>query len=265
MNSVAGKVALISGGARGLGAASAIKLAQGGAKVVITDIREEEAVETLSTIRSAGGEGRFIRHDVSLEDQWVDAVQFAQDEFGGLDVLVNNAGVAGAAKPLEELSLESWRRLNSVNYDGVFLGIKHAIRPLRARAHMWPGGGSIVNISSIMGFVGGARAAAYCASKGGVRLLTKAAALELAPSKIRVNSVHPGFINTPLFRGGVDVAEQRREGGGQQFIEDVVARHPIGRLGEDEDIANAVCFLASGDSAFMTGTEVVVDGGYLAQ
>lgn len=265
MNNVEGKIALVSGGARGLGGASAIKLAQGGARVVITDVREDEALATLDRIQSAGGEGKFIRHDVAVEDQWVDAIQFALDEFGGLDILINNAGVAGAAKPLEELSLESWRRLNSVNYDGVFLGIKHAIRPLRARAHMWPGGGSIVNTSSVMGFVGGARAAAYCASKGGVRLLTKAAALELAPARIRVNSVHPGFINTPLFRGGVDVAEQRKEGGGQHFIDGVVARHPIGRLGEEVDIANAVCFLASDDSAFMTGTEVVVDGGCLAQ
>ncbi|MBV1876753.1 MAG: glucose 1-dehydrogenase [Pseudomonadales bacterium] len=265
MNSVEGKIALISGGARGLGGMSAIKLAEAGAKVVITDIREEEAVGTLDKIISAGGEAKFIKHDVAIEEQWIAAVKFAIDEFGGLDIMVNNAGVAGAAKPLEDLSLESWRRLNSINYDGVFLGVKHAIRPLRERAHLWPGGGSIVNISSIMGFIGGARAAAYCASKGGVRLLTKAAALELAPSNIRVNSVHPGFINTPLFRGGVDAAEDRTEGGGQHFVDGIVRRHPIGRLGEEADIANAVRFLASDDSSFMTGTEVVVDGGYLAQ
>ncbi|MBV1904649.1 MAG: glucose 1-dehydrogenase [Pseudomonadales bacterium] len=265
MNSVEGKIALISGGARGLGGMSAIKLAEAGAKVVITDIREEEAAETLDKIISAGGDAKFIKHDVAIEEQWIAAVKFALDEFGGLDIVVNNAGVAGASKPLEDLSLDSWRRLNSINYDGVFLGVKHAIRPLRERAHLWPGGGSIINISSIMGFIGGARAAAYCASKGGVRLLTKAAALELAPSKIRVNSVHPGFINTPLLRGGVDVAEERKEGGGQHFIDGIVRRHPLGRLGEDTDIANAVRFLASDDSSFMTGTEMVVDGGYLAQ
>ncbi|PCJ21743.1 MAG: short-chain dehydrogenase [Gammaproteobacteria bacterium] len=265
MNSVEGKIALISGGARGLGGMSAKKLAQAGAKVVITDLREEEALATLDEIESAGGQAKFIKHDVALEEDWIEAVKFTVEQFGGLDILVNNAGVASAARPLEELSLESWRRLTSINLDGVFLGIKHAIPHLRERAHLWSGGGSIINISSIMGFIGGARSAAYCASKGGVRLLTKAAALELASSKIRVNSVHPGFINTPLFRGGVEQAEQRVQGGGQKFIDAVVSRHPIGRLGEEQDIANAVRYLASDDSAFMTGTEMVVDGGYLAQ
>ncbi len=265
MNSVEGKIALVSGGARGLGGMSAKKLAEAGAKVVISDIREEEAAETLDVISKAGGAAKFVRHDVAIEEEWAAAVKFAVDEFGGLDVVVNNAGVASAARPLEELSLESWRRLMSINLDGVFLGIKHAIPPIRERAGRWPGGGSIINISSIMGFIGGARSAAYCASKGGVRLLTKAAALELAPAKIRVNSVHPGFIDTPLLRGGVEAADKRMEGGGQHFIDGIVARHPIGRLGQEEDIANAVRFLASDDSAFMTGTEVVVDGGYLAQ
>lgn len=265
MNSVEGKIALVSGGARGLGGMTARKLTEAGAQVVITDIREEEAADNLNVIHKAGGQAKFFKHDVAVEEEWAAAVKFAVDEYGGLDIVVNNAGVAGAARPLEELSLDSWQRLMSINLDGVFLGIKHGIPPIKARADRWQGGGSIINISSIMGFIGGARAAAYCASKGGVRLLTKAAALELAPAKIRVNSVHPGFIDTPLLRGGVDLADQRRQGGGQEFIDDIVSRHPLGRLGQEEDIANAVRFLASDDSAFMTGTEVVVDGGYLAQ
>ncbi|MEQ1890726.1 MAG: SDR family oxidoreductase, partial [Alphaproteobacteria bacterium] len=164
-----------------------------------------------------------------------------------------------------ELSLDSWRRLMSINLDGVFLGMKHAIPPMKARAHLWPGGGSIINISSVMGFIGSSRSAAYSASKGGVRLMTKAAAIELAPARIRVNSVHPGFIDTPLLRSGEQTMNQRQEGGFQKWVDGVVSRHPLGRLGEDKDIAHAVRFLASDDSAFMTGTEVVVDGGFLAQ
>lgn len=265
MNRVDGKVAIISGGARGIGGMSAQKLAEAGAKVVITDLREDEAQVTLAAIKKAGGEAKFFKHDVAQEEQWEAAVKFAVQSYGGIDILLNNAGIAGAAKPLEELSLDSWRRLMSINLDGVFLGMKHVIPSMKSRAHMWPGGGSIISISSIMGFIGGARSAAYCASKGGVRLMTKAAAIELAPAKIRVNSVHPGFINTPLLRAGEQAMNQRQEGGFQKFVDDVVSRHPLGRLGEEQDIAHAVRFLASDDSAFMTGTEVVVDGGYLAQ
>ena len=265
MNRVDGKIALVTGGARGLGAMSARVLAKGGAKVVITDMRQTDSAKTLETIRAEGGEASFIRHDVAQEDQWAAAVKFATDTYGGLDILLNNAGIGGAAKPLEELSLDAWRHMMSINLDGVFLGMKHAVPELKKRAHLWPGGGSIISISSIMGFIGGPRTAAYCASKGGVRLLTKAAALELAPAKIRVNSVHPGFIDTPGLRMGEAVMNARSEGGFQRFIDDAVSRHPIGRLGRDEDIANAVCFLASDDAAFVTGAEMVVDGGYLAQ
>ncbi len=265
MNRVDGKIALVTGGARGLGGMSARKLAEAGAKVVITDLREKDAAITLEAIKAAGGEAKFFKHDVANEEQWDAAVKFTVDAYGGLDILLNNAGVGGAAKPLEELSLNAWRHLMSINLDGVFLGFKYAIPPMKARAHLWPGGGSIISISSIMGFIGGSRAAAYCASKGGVRLLSKAAALELAPAKIRVNSVHPGFINTPGLRMGEAAMNQRSEGGYQRWVDGVVSRHPLGRLGEEQDIAHAVRFLASDDSAFITGTEIVVDGGYLAQ
>ncbi len=265
MNREDGKIALISGGARGLGGMSARKLAEAGAKVVITDLREDEAAVTLDAITSAGGEAKFFKHDVAIEEQWRAAVKFTVDAYGGLDVLVNNAGVASAAKPMEQLSLDAWRRLMSINLDGVFLGMKHAIPHLRARAHLWPGGGSVINISSIMGIIGAKHTAAYCAAKGGVRLLTKAAAIELAPAHIRVNSVHPGYIDTPLLRGGTEALNTRAAGSGDRFVADAVARHPLGHLGEEKDIAHAVRFLASDDSAFMTGSEVVVDGGYTAQ
>ncbi|MCK9992893.1 MAG: hypothetical protein Dbin4_01413 [Alphaproteobacteria bacterium] len=265
MNRVDGKVALISGGARGLGGMSARKLAEAGAKVVITDLREDEAAVTLAAIKSAGGDAKFFKHDVADEAQWAAAVKFTTDTYGGLDVLLNNAGIGGSSRPLEELSLDGWRHLMSINLDGVFLGMKHAIPAMKARAHLWPGGCSIISISSIMGLVGGARQIAYCASKGGVRLMTKAAALELAPAKIRVNSIHPGFINTPLLRSGAEAMNNSAPGRGQRFLDDAVSRHPLGHLGEEQDIAHAVRFLASDDSAFITGTEIVVDGGYTAQ
>ncbi|HEX4890058.1 MAG TPA: SDR family NAD(P)-dependent oxidoreductase, partial [Alphaproteobacteria bacterium] len=152
MNRVDGKVALISGGARGIGGMSAQKLAEAGAKVVITDLREDEAQVTLAAIKKAGGDAKFFKHDVAQEEQWEAAVKFAVQSYGGVDILLNNAGIAGAAKPLEELSLDSWRRLMSINLDGVFLGMKHVIPSMKSRAHMWPGGGSIISISSIMGF-----------------------------------------------------------------------------------------------------------------
>ena len=265
MNRVDGKVALITGGARGIGGMSARVLAQGGAKIVITDLREEEAGVTLAAIKAAGGDAKFFRHDVAQEDQWAGAIKFAIDSYGGVDILLNNAGIGGSTRPLEELTLESWRHLLSINLDGVFLGFKHCIPSMKSRAHMWPGGGSIISISSIMGLVGGARQMAYCASKGGVRLLTKAAAIELAPAKIRVNSVHPGFIKTPLLMGEMERMEKKNQGLGKRYQSNIEAMHPLGHMGEDLDIANAVCFLASDDAAFMTGTELVVDGGYTAQ
>ena len=265
MNRVDGKIALVTGGARGLGGMSARKLAEAGAKVVITDLREDEAAVTLAAIKSANGEAKFFKHDVANEEQWAAAVKFTADTYGGLDILLNNAGIGGSSRPLEELTLDGWRHLMSINLDGVFLGMKHAIPPMKARAHLWPGGGSIISISSIMGLVGGARQIAYCASKGGVRLMTKAAAIELAPAKIRVNSIHPGFINTPLLRSGAEAMNNSAPGRGQRFIEDAVSRHPLGHLGEEQDIAHAVRFLASDDSAFITGAEIVVDGGYTAQ
>lgn len=267
MNRVDGKVAIVTGGARGLGAASAKRLAEGGAKVVLTDMREELGEETAEGIRQAGGEALFMHHDAASEAQWIEVVARTKAHFGGVDVLLNNAGI-GTGGRIDKLELKDWQHMMSINMEGVFLGMKHCIPPMRERASMWEGGGSIINISSIMGFIGAPGSTAYCASKGGVRLATKAAALECGQLgfNIRVNSIHPGYMETEglqsalraIARGSGDEA---REAARQEMLKAT----PIGRLGKPKDIANGVLFLASDDSSFMTGTELVIDGGALAQ
>lgn len=252
---LAGKVALVTGAAMGLGAATARRLAAEGAAVLLTDREEEAGAAQASAICSDGGRAAFLAHDVTEEAQWAAAVAEAQARFGALHVLVNNAGIASGPLPLMEHSLADWRRILAVNLDGVFLGLRHAGPAIAAS-----GGGSVVNISSILGKVGFANAAAYCASKGGVLLLTKAAALEWAPLGIRVNSVHPGFIDTPMVRNAM---AERPDG--NEVTSLLVAAHPLGRFGQPMEIADAVLFLASDESRFMTGAELVVDGGFTAQ
>ena len=266
MNRVEGRTALITGAARGIGAACAKCLAQGGARVIIADVLVEEGQRTADGIEASGGQAVFFRLDVTQEAGWKEAVELASMRFGGLDILVNNAGIA-MANPIEQTTLEDWRKVTAVNLDGVFLGTRACVPLLRAGAARWPGGAAIVNISSVAGIVGLDRAPAYTATKGAVRLLTKANALEFARSgsRIRVNSVHPGFVETQM-------AQMAREGMVQRGLApDATAAgnllkliHPLGRLGTPEDIANAVCFLASDDAAFITGTELVVDGGLTA-
>jgi NAD(P)-dependent dehydrogenase (short-subunit alcohol dehydrogenase family) len=254
MSDLSGRVALVTGGARGIGAAAARALAAKGAKVLLTDVLD--GAETAAAIG-----GRFMHHDVTKEEDWVAAVALAKDAFGGLDILVNNAGVFWI-KPITETSLEDFRQLQAVNVDGVFLGMKHALPAIIARAQQWDGGGSIVNISSVAGINGSALASAYCASKGAVRLMTKAVAQEVAALKVRVNSVHPGVIDTKM---GDEVVNQFAAtglvGGANEARAAFVARHPLGRFGRDIDIANAIAFLCSDAAAFMTGSELVVDGG----
>jgi len=252
---VANKVALVTGAASGLGAESARRLAREGATVLLTD-RSVDAGETVAaTIEAAGGRAAFRKHDVTSEADWQGAVAAAVERFGRLDILVNNAGVASGAMDLMTHSLEEWRRILSINLDGVFLGHRYA-GPAIARS----GGGSVINLSSIMGKVAMPAAAAYCASKGGVLMLTKAAALEWAPLGIRVNSIHPGFIDTPMVSNALHQVEN-----GNEMREMIITRHALGRLGVPREIADAVVFLASDESSFMTGSELVVDGGYTAQ
>jgi len=246
-----GKVALISGGARGMGAVEARLFAREGAKVVLGDILEVEGRKVEAEIRATGGEALFVRLDVTDESHWKHAVDTAVERFGKLNVLVNNAGV-GSHGRIEEVTLEAWNRVMDINSTGVFLGTKAAIPAMR-RA----GGGSIVNISSQLGLVGVDNSSPqYQASKGAVRLLTKATAIQYATERIRANSVHPGPIVTPM-------TEARRAN--PETFRLTVSRIPLGRYGEPEDVAYGVLYLASDESSFVTGAELVVDGGWTAQ
>ncbi len=248
---VAGKVALISGGARGMGAVEARLFAREGAKVVLGDVLEAEGRAVEAEIGKAGGVAVCVRLNVTSEADWKSAVDTAVNRFGKLDVLVNNAGVGGPGR-VEEVTLEEWNRVMDINSTGVFLGTKTAIPAMR-RA----GGGSIVNISSQLGLVGVDNSSPqYQASKGAVRLLTKATAIQYARDRIRVNSIHPGPIITPM-------TEARRRD--PETYKLTVSRIPLGRYGEPEEVAYGVLYLASDESSFVTGAELVIDGGWTAQ
>lgn len=235
---VRGKVALVSGAARGMGAAHARRLVEEGARVVVADLLDKEGEALVAEL---GDEARYVHLDVTDYDAWQAAVHVAVETFGGLDVLVNNAGIANSA-PIEDYSVDAWHSILAVNLTGTFYGIKAAIAPLRTG-----GRGSIVNISSTAGIKSYGHMAGYTASKFGVRGLTKAAALDLGRYGIRVNSVHPGGIRTPMTEG-VTVQEHLA----------------LGRLGEPEELAEVVVFLASDESSYATGTEFVIDGGETA-
>jgi NAD(P)-dependent dehydrogenase (short-subunit alcohol dehydrogenase family) len=242
-----GKVALITGGASGMGQSEAILFAKEGAEVVVADVLEAEGQKVADGL---GGAGRFVRLDVTSEAAWQQAIAAAVSAFGKLDVLVNNAGISGTFDP-DTLSTSAWDRLMDVNAKGTFLGMKHAI-PAMEKA----GGGAIVNISSVSGFVGqNGIHMAYNASKGAVRLMTKSAAVQYARSGIRVNSVHPGVL--PAMRSSKATADPA-------FRQKMLAGVPMRREGRVEEVAYAVLFLASDEASYITGTELVVDGGWLA-
>ena len=258
MSQLDNKVALVTGGGSGIGAASSEALAAKGAAIVVTDIDAEAAEQTANVINQRGGKAISLQQDVTIESRWVEVVDESLREFGQLTSLVNNAGISGAgADNFADGGFESWRTVMQINLDAVFLGCKAAIEVMK------DSGGSIVNISSVMGIVGGG-GAAYSASKGGVRLLTKSVAVYCGNNgyNIRCNSVHPGFIWTPMVRGIVDVFDETETE--EELYEMLRLRHPIGRLGEPEDIANGIAFLVSDESSFMTGSELVIDGGYTA-
>ena len=245
------KVALISGGARGMGAAEAKLFAREGAKVVIADVLEDEGKQTEAEINEAGGQCLFVKLDVTSEENWREAVAATVASFGKLDILVNNAGIFPLGN-VEDTTVEVWDRVMDINAKGLFLGTKCAIPEMR-RA----GGGSIINISSVAGLIGSARAAAYGASKGAVRIFTKSVAVQYAKEGIRANSVHPGIIETPMTAPTLLTDDSSRQA--------QMERTPIGRLGQAEDVAYGVLFLASDESSFMTGSEMVIDGGLTAQ
>ncbi|MBY8825225.1 glucose 1-dehydrogenase [Sphingomonas colocasiae] len=254
---VKGKVALVTGAGSGMGAASATLLAREGAAVVVTDIRADSGEQVAADIRRAGGSAIFANHDVADEESWISALDQAHAAFGGLDIVVNNAGIGDPLGTVEALNLDEWRAMMRVNLDGVFLGVKHGIGAIRRTGR----GGSIVNFSSILGMVGSPNTAAYVASKGGVRLLTKSAALHCAAQRngIRVNAILPGWIRTPMSQGAL---ENRGVAAGPSRA---IEATPLGRLGEPEEVAYGVLFLASDEASFVTGTELAIDGGYLAQ
>jgi len=254
MNRLRDKVAIVTGGALGLGRAMATLMAREGAKVVVTDVREADGASTVAEIKKADGTACFFHHNVSVEDDWIKVVDGAVAKYGRIDIVVNNAGIAIPGNA-EEASLADWRKVMGVNLDGVFLGIKHGTRGIKQGKK----GGAIINLSSIEGLVGDPDLAAYNASKGGVRLLTKSAALHCAKTGtgIRVNSVHPGFVWTPMVENSPGNAEVKRKA--------LIALHPVGHLGEPDDIAWGVVYLASDEAKFITGTELVIDGGYTAQ
>ena len=244
------KVALISGGARGMGAVEAKMFANEGARVVIGDVLEDEGRRTEAEINESGGECVFVRLDVTSEESWQSAVSEAVDRFGKLDILVNNAGIY-RTNNVTETSSEEWDQVMDINAKGVFLGTKAAIPAMRDS-----GGGSIVNISSVAGLVGNLMSSAYTASKGAVRLFTKSTAIQYAGEGIRCNSVHPGTIVTDMTAGLLADDDYRQ---------DRVNRTPIGRLGTADDVAYGVLFLASDEASFMTGSELVIDGGRTAE
>lgn len=266
MTRLANKVALISGSASGIGRETALLFAREGAKVVVTDIHDAPGTECVDQIIAKGGSAIFRHLDVANEEDWVAAIAATKAQFGRLDILVNNAGMA-IAGDITLMSLADWRRQQAVNLDGVFLGIKHAIPLMRAS-----GGGSIVNISSTAAIVGTANLISYSAAKGGVRALTKSVALQCAAAKdgIRVNSVHPGVINTPIYgtleglpQHGAGGANTKHIGRDPEALGALVA--PLGLAGQPYDIAAGILYLASDDARYVTGAELVIDGGLIAR
>ena len=252
MGKLDGKVALISGGARGQGAAEAHTFAREGAKVVFGDVRDEDGKQVEADIRAAGGAAVYVHLDVTNEADWRNAVQEAVSRYGKLDILVNNAGIVIPRVPIEERTEDEWDRVMAVNAKGVFLGTKHAILAMRQA-----GGGSIVNISSIAG-IGQSlhQEPAYAASKGAVRIFSKVTASQHAKDKIRCNSVHPGPVDTAMLHDAMpdpSVLDQR------------LGRVPLGRMAVVDEIVTGVLYLASDDSSYVTGSELVIDGGALAQ
>ena len=250
MGRLSGKVALISGGSRGQGEAEAKLFSSEGAKVVLGDILDSEGLDVTSEINESGGEALYVHLDVTSKDDWGSAVKQTLENFGGLDILVNNAGIS-QRKLVHETTVDEWDRVQDINSKGVFLGTKAVIPAMRAG-----GGGSIVNISSIAGIVGLTSSASYSASKGAVRLLTKSTAVQYGPERIRCNSVHPGFIDTEMNRAWLEDEEIRAER---------LKMTPLNMFANSHDVALAVLYLSSDESRYVTGAELVIDGGIIAK
>jgi len=253
MNRLVNKNIIVTGASFGIGKATCKKLAEEGANVAMTDLADEEGLKLEKEIEDAGGNVKYWHLDVSDENQVSKTFEEINDTFGSIDVLVNNAGISGVNKPTHEISLQDWQKVIDINVNGVFLCTKHAIPYMKVA-----GKGSIINLSSIYGIIGAPDIPSYHASKGAVRLMTKTDALIYAKDNIRFNSVHPGFIWTPL----VENMGKNSDVGVEKFREQLDALHPIGHIGEPDDIAYGIVYLASDESKFLTGSELVIDGGY---
>ncbi|HZR87936.1 MAG TPA: glucose 1-dehydrogenase [Bradyrhizobium sp.] len=257
---VEGKVALVTGAASGIGRSATLMLAREGARLVATDVQDEKGARLLADLRAFGSEADYHHHDVTSEDDWRAVIARTKARFGRLDVLVNNAGI-GLSCPVVDMSLADWRRQTAVNLDGVFLGVKHALPVMREG-----GGGSIINVSSIAGIKASPNVSGYCATKGGVRLFTKAVALECAAARdgVRVNSLHPGITETAIWDTLIGTAEEGSNAGPARgpTLDKLTARAvPLGFKAMPEDIANGILWLASDESRYVTGAELVIDGG----
>jgi NAD(P)-dependent dehydrogenase (short-subunit alcohol dehydrogenase family) len=256
MKRLEGYEAVVTGGARGIGKAMCELFAAHGAKIAVTDILDEEGRDLVREIKDKGGQAEFFHLDTSNEKEVKEVLAQVNETFGTIRILVNNAGISGPNKPTHEIELEEWQKLIDVNVNGVFLCTKHVIPYMKQGK-----GGSIINLSSIYGIISAPDLPAYHASKGAVRLMTKTDALLYAADNIRVNSIHPGYIWTPLVE---DLAKKSPEGV-EEFRKRLDARHPIGHVGDPLDIAYGALYLASPESTFVTGSELVIDGGYTAQ
>lgn len=242
------KVVVITGAAAGIGRGTAELFAQQGAKMVLTDLNLNGLKETAALVAKTGGETLIVEHDVTSEEGWIGVYNQAKEKFGGIDVLVNNAGIYIIA-PVTEISVETWNRLMAINVTGVFLGAKHAVPLMKER-----NGGSIINLSSVAGLVGASGHSLYGASKGAVRIMTKDLATELAPLNIRVNSVHPTYVKTAMADYAQETLGQTADELGRQLT-------ALGRLADIGDISNIIVFLAAEESSYLTGAEFVIDGG----
>lgn len=255
MGRVAGKVAIVTGGALGIGQATCLLLAQEGAKVAVTDLLDREGQTVVDEITRSAGTARFWHMDVSQEAEVRQAVAAIHKTFGKIDILVNNAGIAGVSKPTHEITEEEWDQVMAVNVKGVFFCTKHVIPYMLAA-----GGGSIINLSSIYGIISAPDVPPYHASKSAVRSMTKTDALIYGKDKIRVNSVHPGFVWTPMVENYLK--SQGDVAAGRKFLDGL---HPLGHVGKPDDVAYGILYLASDESKFVTGSELVIDGGYTAR
>jgi NAD(P)-dependent dehydrogenase (short-subunit alcohol dehydrogenase family) len=256
MNGLNEKTIIVTGDASGIGGAACRKLAEEGATVAITDVQDAAGEKLADEINETGGTARYWNLDVTEESRIKEVFAEVNETFGSIDGLVNNAGISGVDKPTHQVSKEEWDQVMKINVDGVFLCTKYVIPYMKEN-----GSGNIINMSSIYGIIGNKDLPPYHASKGAVRLMTKNDALTYAEDNIRINSVHPGFIDTPL----VDELAERKGISAEEFRSQLDSLHPMGHIGKPEDIANGIAFLASEEAGFMTGSELVIDGGYTAQ